>query len=210
LLALLPDERIVAGNYQIRPPKTSLGALSDALRTRSRLALDQLMDGAPLASLAECTPDSILNTTASACLPRSALDIVSSPAFRGARLLGPAALSMFKEALSSQIAVTAVYSDLLDLDQQIAGMNLRNGSDANTTELLSRQRTLQDQVVRLLAQAELQVKLQESKLQLARTQLLALERSRNDLQTKANMLQAQRILPVFSLAGILQLLQDRN
>jgi len=45
---------------------------------------------------------------------------------------------------------------------------------------------------------------------LARTQLLALERSRNDLQTKANTLQAQRILPVFSFAGILQLLQDRN
>jgi AraC-like DNA-binding protein len=210
LLALLPDERIVAGNYQIRPPRTSLGGLSEALRTRSRLALDQLINGAPLTSVAECTPDSLPNTGASACLPRSAVDVVTSPAFHGARLLGPAALSMFKDALSSQLAVTAVYSDLLELERQIARMNLRNDSDANTSEILSRQRSLQDQVTRLLAQADLQVKLQESKLRLARTQLVALERSRADLETKAAALQAQPDHFVFSLGSMLQLLQDRN
>ena len=211
LLALLPDERIVAGNYQVRPPKTSLGELSDTLRTRTRLALEKVIDGTPPETIGECPFDSILDSNGSACLPRSALAIVNSPAFRGARLLGPAALSMFKDALSGQIAVTAVYADLLDLGQLVAGMNLRNESGASTSEILSRQRALQDHVIRLLGQADLRVKLQEYKLQLARTQLLALERSRTDLQIQANALQQTQPNPsVFSVTSVLRLFQDRN
>src|SRR4029077_5813054 len=144
LLALLPDERIVAGNYQVRSPKTGLGALSNALRARSRLALDQLLDGVPLTNITECAADSILSAVGPVCLPRAAFGIANSPAFRGARLLAPAALSMFKDALASQIAVTAVYSDLLELAQAIAGMNLRIDSGASAAEILSRRRTLQE------------------------------------------------------------------
>jgi AraC-like DNA-binding protein len=211
LLGLLPDERIVAGNYQVRPPKTSLEALSDALRVRTRLALEKVINGTPPATIGECPSDLILDTNGSACLPRSAFAIVGSPAFRSVRLLGPAALSMFKDALSGQIAVTAIYSDLLDLGQLIAGMNLRNESDASASEILSRQRALQDNVIRLLGQADLRVKLQEYKLQLARTQLLALERSRTDLQTQANALQqAQANPPIFSVTSVLRLFQERN
>jgi hypothetical protein len=210
LLALLPDERIVGGNYQIRPPRTTLASFSDALQARSRLALDQMIDGAAPATIAECALDSILDPSGSACLPRSATTVVASPAFRGARLLGPEARSMFKEALSSQIAVTAVYSDLLDLTQQVSRMNLRTDSDASASEIQSRQRALQDQMMHLLGQADLQLKLQESKLKLARTQLLALERAQVDLRVAADELQAKQNGPAFSVSNVLRLFQDRN
>jgi len=210
LLALLPDERIVGGNYQVRPPKTTLVSFSDALQVRSRLALDHLIDGTALSTIAECTPDSMLDPSGPACLPRSATTVVGSPAFRGARLLRPEARSIFKEALSSQIAMTAVYSDLLDLAQQISRMNLRNDSDASANEILSRQRALQDQMMHMLSQADLQLKLQESKLKLARTQLLALERAQVGLHAAADELQSKQSAPIFSLGNVLRLFQDRN
>jgi hypothetical protein len=210
LLALLPDERIEAGHYQMRPPRVSLELMSSALQARARLALDQMMDGTPSAAVAECAPDLILDPSGPACLPLSASAIVTSPAFRGARLLGPAARSMFKDALSSQIAVAAVYSDLLDLAQQMARTNLRGDSDASAAEILSRKQELQDHVMRLLGQADLQVKLQESKLRLARTQLLALERAEANLRARAVALQPQGITPMFSAGSMLRLFQDRN
>jgi AraC-like DNA-binding protein len=210
LLAMLPDEQIVGGSYQVRPPQTTLGRLSDAIAARSRLALNRVIEGAPPDGIAECAADSILNPTGPVCLPRTALEVVQSPALRGARLLGPAALSMFKDALSNQIAITAVYADLLELGQQIAGMNLRFSSDASASEIRSRQRTLQDQVVRLLGEADLRFKLQQSKLQLARTQLVALERSRADLQAQSDALQTQRSLPGTGLITLLRLFQNPN
>jgi hypothetical protein len=210
LLALLPDERISAGNYQVRPPKLSLGTLANAMQIRSRLALDQVIEGAPLGNISECTPDSILSPTGSACLPRSGFEIVNSPAFRGARLLASPALSLFKDALSSQMAVTAVYSDLLELAQRFAEMNLRSDSDASATEVLSRQRVLQAQVARLLGQADLRFKVQQSKLQVARTQLLALERSRMDLQARTDALREVTNSPTFSMMSLLRLFQNRD
>jgi hypothetical protein len=172
--------------------------------------LDRVMTGAPPTKIEECGADSILSPTGPACLPKSAFEIVNSPAFRGARLLGPAALSIFKDALSGQIAVAAVYADLLELGQTIAEMNLRIGSDASAGEILSRQRTLEDQMRRLLSQADLRLKVQQSKLQLARTQLLALERSRADLQARTDALQGQSGSPGFSSIDVLRLFQDRN
>jgi AraC-like DNA-binding protein len=210
LLSLLPDERIAGGSYQMRPPKMSLGTLSDALQARSRLALNQMIDGAGPAVIAECVLDSILDPSGPACLPRSASTVVGSPAFRGARLLGPAARSIFKDALSGQIAVTAIYSDLLDLTQQVARMSLRGTSDASAGEVLSRQRVLQEQVARVLLQADLQMKLQESKLKSARTQLLALERAQSDLRAAGEALQVEERPPVFSIKDALRLFQDRN
>ena len=125
-------------------------------------------------------------------------------------MLGPAARSMFKDALSRQIAVTAVYSDLLDLAQRISRMNLHSTSDASAEEILSRQHTLQEQVTRLLFEADLRLKLQELELRSARTQLLALERGQAELKAAADALQVQQKMPTFSVSGLLRLFQDRN
>lgn len=210
LLAMLPDERIFGGNYQVHPPGITLVALSDALRARSRSALDQAVSGVPLTNIDECAADSILSPNGPACLPPFAFGFLNSPAFRGARMLSSASLSMFKDALAGQIAMTAIYSDLLDLGQQIATMNLRVGSDASASEILSRQRALKDHVARLLDEAELRFKLEQSKIQLARTQLLALERSSADLQMRADALQAQDKQPTLSVTALLQWFRDLN
>ena len=210
LLALLPDERVSGGSYQMRSPKTSIGTLLDALQARSRVALDKMIDDVPQAIIAECALDSIQDPSGPPCLPRSASAVVDSPAFRGARMLGPAARSMFKDALSRQIAVTAVYSDLLDLAQRISRMNLHSTSDASAEEILSRQHTLQEQVTRLLFEADLRLKLQELELRSARTQLLALERGQAELKAAADALQVQQKMPTFSVSGLLRLFQDRN
>jgi hypothetical protein len=210
LLALLPDERVSGGNYQMRPPQTSIGTLLDALQARSRLALDKMIDSVPQAIIAECTLDSIQDPSGPPCLPRSASAVVASPAFRGARVLGPAARSMFKDALSRHIAVTAVYSDLLDLAQRIARMNLHSTSDASAEEILSRRHALQERVTRLLFEADLRLKLHELELRSARTQLLALERGQAELKAAGDALQVQQKMPTFSVSSLLRLFQDRN
>jgi hypothetical protein len=62
----------------------------------------------------------------------------------------------------------------------------------------------------LLGQADLQLKLQESKLKLARTQLLALERAQAGLRVAADELQAKQNGPAFRVSSVLRLFQDRN
>lgn len=207
LIELLPDQRIAAGSLQTRPPRASLAAYSDSIKARARLALDQMIDaGQPNADV--CGADAVLHAPAAACLPESASAVVSSPAFRSARLLGPVARVMFKEALSDQIAVTAVYSDLLDLSRQIAASNLRSDSGAGAGEMMMRQRAIQDQIAHLRAQADLQVKLQDSKLRLARTQLLALQKVQADLKNAADGLQQAPPAGRFSINSLLRLFQS--
>jgi hypothetical protein len=209
LFGLLPDERIVGGNYQVRPPKASLHALSDSVRIRSRLALDQLLDGSHVA-VAECASDSIADTTGLACLPHTALGLVDSPSFRAARFLGPVARSMFKDALSGQIAVTALYADLLDLSQRIKHMNLRSDSGASADEMSSRRNTLRSEVKRLLEEADVLVALEEMKLRSTRTQMLAVERVQRDFQSESEAMvnHGEKTSP--ALLPLLRIFQDRN
>jgi hypothetical protein len=210
LLGLLPDQHIEGGHQQARPPQMSIGSLSQALRSQTLLALEDVLDGAQPSTVAECSADTIAETSGRGCLPPSASAIVRSPAFRGARLLGATARSMFVEALASQIAVVAVYSDLIDLSQQISQMGLRSDSQASAQDVFSRKRTMLQAVAGLLGQADLQVKLEESRLRLARTQLLALERAEVDLDTRGAALQAEQQLPALSGRGLLRLFEDRN
>jgi hypothetical protein len=210
LLAMLPDERIEAGHYQTRPPRTSLWSVSEALQTRTRTALDQLMKGASQVDVAECPPDPTSGNSVAPCLPAAGSTIVGSPAFRGARLLGPAAQSMFKDEMSRQIAAAAVYSDLLDFTLRVSQMNLRSDTDADAAEVQSRRNKLQSQVARLLDQANLEVKLQEIRSQAVRTQVLALEHAQMEMQGTADALKAEQEAPLFTAGGLLRLFQDRH
>jgi hypothetical protein len=210
LLGLLPDQRIKNGHFEIRAPLISLPLVSDALQSRSRLALDQLLDGAAPTDLSECPLDPTAADSTLACLPSAASALVSSPAFRGARLLGAAARSIFKEALSRQIAVVAVHSDLLNLTQQIAKMGLRSDSDADADEMQTRQSALDDQLAHLLSQARLQVELQEIKSQIARTQMLALQRAQDETRIAADALRAEESTSEFGERLLLRLFQNRD
>jgi hypothetical protein len=210
LLAMLPDERIAAGNLQTRPPRMTLTAVAGSVQARSRVALQQLIESSAPLIVPECALDSIFDSSVPACLPHSAALAVDSPAFRGARLLGPAARSLFEDALSGQIAVTAVYSELLDLAQQIAQMSLRSTSDATSEEILARRQSLHERVRQLFREADLLVKLQESRAKAARTQLLALERAQTDLRTASDGMQTQEKPGTLSIGVVLRLFQDHN
>ncbi len=208
LLALLPDERIQAGNYQARPARLAVTALADHWQTQARLALDRIDAGAEASSIPTCAPADIVAGSGSGCLPASASALVNSPAFRGTRLLAPDARALFKDALAGQIGVAAMYTDLLDLAQAISTVGLRGG-EGNAEEIVSRQQALQQQAVHLLGQADLRMKLEQSRMRLAQTQLLALERAQADLQTQAASVQAEQAGPPFALRNLLQAFADR-
>jgi hypothetical protein len=184
--------------------------VAGSVQARSRVALQQLIESSAPLIVPECALDSIFDSSVPACLPHSAALAVDSPAFRGARLLGPAARSLFEDALSGQIAVTAVYSELLDLAQQIAQMSLRSTSDATSEEILARRQSLHERVRQLFREADLLVKLQESRAKAARTQLLALERAQTDLRTASDGMQTQEKPGTLSIGVVLRLFQDHN
>ena len=177
LLGLLPDERIDAGSLQMRPPQLSVATMTEGLRQRTRAALDQVEAGADPSRIASCAGDDLGGTSGgdAACLPPSAAALVASPAFRGVRLLSAPSRELYKDALASQIATVAAYSNLLELQQQIARLDVKANSGADAQEAASRRRQLLDQASRVLGQADTQMKLQDAKLRVARTQLLALE-----------------------------------
>jgi len=103
-----------------------------------------------------------------------------------------------------------VYSDILELGQQLSTMSLRADGDATAEEVLSRQHSLQQETTRLLGQADLRVKLQESRAALARLQLLALQRAQADLRTQASNLNAEQRAPGFGLHDLLRVFLDRD
>jgi hypothetical protein len=212
LLALLPDERIDQGNYQIRPASMTFASMSERLRGQARAALDRVDAGADPASIPACSPDSLLGTAASgdACLPPDAAGLVTSRAFRGARLLGTAARTLFKDALSTQIAGAAMYSNVLELFQQVGRVDVRDGAGADAAHASARRRQLRAAVADLLVEAETQVKAQAARQQLVQSQMLALEQVESDLRARSKAAQAESQAPEFGMRDLLRLFADRD
>ncbi len=203
LLTLLPDERIVDGAYQYKAPRLTVAAMAELLRGQTRAALDRIDAGRSPSAIAPCGPARLLEPGGEACLPPSGAALVASPAYRGASLLSPPARELFKDTLARQIAISAVYANLLDLYQQAARMDARPGAGANADDTLARRRRLLEEFRQLLDEAELQVKAMQSRQQLARTQLLAIEQGRNDLDRDARSLAGDAARTSFSLRGLL-------
>lgn len=187
LLSLLPDERIDGGNYQMHPPQSTVAGMAQRLREQTRLALDRVDAGADPATLGVCDADALLGSSSGTdgCVPASAQALVSSSAFRGTRLLGAGARTLFKDALSSQIAIGAMYSNLLELFQQTARIDVRGGTNADASHADSRRRQMRETLGELLQEADAQVKAQSAKMEIVRLQMLALERVEADLESGA-------------------------
>ncbi len=207
LLALLPDERIDNGSYQFRPPLLTMAAMSQRLRDQTRRALDRIDTGRDPASIPACSAGAFLDGASApdGCVPASAAALVSSSAFRGARLLGGAARTLFKDALSSQIAIGALYSNLLELFQQTAHIDVRAGSGADAGQAEARRRQLRESIGDLLVEADAQVKAQAARMQVVRLQMLALEHVQTDLESRAQRQQDSGRLPQFGLRNILSI-----
>ena len=210
LLGLLPDERIDGGSYQMHPPQMTLASMALRLHDQARLALDQLEAGTPPSMIPACDAGAVLGTAAapSGCLPAAARTLVSSSAFRGSQLLGPAARSLFKDALSSQIAIGAMYAGLLELFQQTARMDVRPGSGADASHIDSRRRQMRESIADLLQEADTQVKAQSARAELVRLQMLALERVESDLEAGAQRSREAARPAQFGMRGLLQMFSD--
>lgn len=201
----MPDERIANGTYQIRPPQLTMAVMSQRLRDQARRALDRMDAGLDPAAVAVCDARALAAGSAApdGCLPASAAALVTSSAFRGTRLLGSAARNLFNDALSSQIAVGALYSNLLELFQQTAHIDVRSGGDAAHAEV--RRRQLRESIGDLLVEADAQVKAQAARMQLVRLQMLALEQVEARMDAHARRLQESLGTPDFGLRGLLTL-----
>ncbi len=212
LLALLPDERVDHGTYQMRPALITLTSMTGRLRSLSRTALDRIDAGAEPASIAVCSGQEMLSAPGSrdACLPSGAATLLASNVFRSSQLLGPASRTLFKDALSTQIAITSMYTKLLDLFQQAARIDVRPGSGADAAHAGARRHQLQEAISQLLAEADIQVKAQAAKAQLLRSQILALEQVEAALNARSSGLQGEARQPQFGMRDLLGFFTDRN
>lgn len=186
LLGLLPDQRIEQGTYQMRPPIQTLATLSARIQQQTQRALDQIDAGQKPASVPDCTSAmlSAPSNQPGGCLPLNARSLVTSPAFAASRQLTPAARAVFKDALASQVAVSSLYSSILDLYEQISRIDSNTDAAADAAHTVGRRQQLQHDVSQLAQQADLQVKAQEARASVVRSQLQALEELGQNLERK--------------------------
>lgn len=210
LFALLPDERIQGGRYQMRPPLTTVAAMSGRLKIQARAALDKLDQGADPATIAPCDAGRLLNSMQQpdGCLPVGTATLVTSSAFRSSRLLGLAARNLFKDALAAQIALASMYSNLLELYQQSAQIDVLAGTTADAAHAATRRSQLRAGIAELLGEADAQVKAQAARSELVRMQMLALEQVEANLDTGARRLQENARPPGFELRDLISAFAD--
>ena len=210
LLALLPDDRVVSGSYQMRPPQATLATMSDRLRARARAALDQVDAGGEAGNIPSCGPEAMLGDAVEgqACLPATAKALVTSGAFQGARLLAPTSRALFKDALSLQIAVSAMYSCVLDLFQQVSRIDVRGDANADAGYTRKRRRRLREAVADLLQEAETQLRAQETRAVIVRSQMLALEHVESRLESRSRAADSAAQYPQFGVRDLLRLFRD--
>ena len=205
LLSLLPDERIEGGSYQMRPPQSTVAGMSQRLHDQARLALDRLDAGAAAGTVSSCGAAALLGTATGGdgCLPAAAQALVNSSAFGATRLLGPAARTLFKDALAAQIAIAAMYSNLLELFQQTARIDVRAGSDAAHAD--SRRRQMREALAELLQEADAQGKAQSARMEVVRLQMTALERVESDLEAAARRNREAARVTQFGMSRVMQM-----
>lgn len=212
LLALLPDERIQDGAYQMQPPKLTAALMADNLRVQTRIALDRLDSGTKASDIALCGADNFLGNggNTEGCLPSGTAALVTSNAFRSSRLLSGASRTLFKEALSLQMAISSMYSSLLELFQQTGRIDVRPDSGADAAYAAAKRKQLRESIAELLLEVDAQVKAQAAKAQLVRMQMLALEQVTSDINASADRNQDGSRSPQFGVRDLLQFFAGHN
>lgn len=180
LLPLLSDERITSEGVQVRAPVMSLTQLKGNIEDRSHNALIQILDGKNPNQIGKCTGDDYEKapTTASeACIPDAASGLVRGQAFLMARQLSATEQEMYVSALSEQIAAVTVQSTIIALRQSLLNMTPRDGSPIPAGELATRRARIMSEIVRLENDSVQLAKIADQRAQIARTQLLAMQRA---------------------------------
>jgi hypothetical protein len=207
LMGLMPDQRIASNSLQLRAPESTVAIMTDRIRIQARTALERIDQGADPTQIATCSGSALNGTSASVegCLPPGTVSLLATPAFRSASLLGNASRELFKDALASQIAIGAMYANLIELKQQIDRMDVRNGAIADANHAQSRRRNLHAAFNELLQEAESQVKAQEARNEIVRSQILALEKVQSTLNTRAGEIRSDAAKPQFAIRDLVHL-----
>lgn len=185
LLGLLPDTRTSADGVQTRPPVISIAGAKSNLEDRATHAINAIIDGASPNDIPDCAPEAIAIASsgpADRCLPAAAGALVRSPAFLGARVLPSSEQALYVAALSQQVATVDVRARVMELRQHIARLSPKPSSAASAEDVGGRREALLREVDRLEADARALEDLAAAKSQLARTQILAMQRAGARLQ----------------------------
>lgn len=180
LLPLLSDEKITSSGVQVRAPEMSLTQLKGNIEDRSHNALIQILDGKSPNQIVRCTGDDYEKPPASAseaCIPDAASGLVRGQAFLAARQLNATEQEMYVSALSEQIAALTVQSTIIALRQSLLNMTPKNGASVPAGELATRRARITGEIVRLENDAAQLAKIADQRAQLARTQLLTMQRA---------------------------------
>ena len=181
LLALLPDERIANGAFQIRSPRLTVASMANRYRTLSRAALERIDSGARPSQIPACDSNALLAATAdpAGCLPADAFATVSSGAFQSVRLL--------------------------DLYEQTDRIDAKPGIAADASEIRARQTRLHAAIGNLIDEANVLTKAQEARAGLARAQIGALDAVRAQTAARADALGNVRSEPQFGMRDLMPL-----
>lgn len=187
LLNLLPDEQITDSGMKMRPANMTTMQLYSNIEGRAQLAVKAVLNGVDPATIPECKDDDLNGkaSTSNGCLPGTAANMVNSPTFLAARLLSPAAAELYTSAMSSQIATTALYSNIYELKQQVSQMDVKENSGTPASEVIRRRDVLLKSIDGLEREAEGLRRVQDSRIRLAKTQIMTLQKAQEELSARA-------------------------
>lgn len=196
LLGLLADEQITAQGLQTRAPQRSLTQVKGHIEDHARNALNRILDGVSPDELDTCRGEHFALPPASpsqACIPAAASALVRGQAFLAARSLNAAEQDMYASALSEQMSAVAVQSAVIALRQALTNLGPKAGSTVSAGELAARRARIQAELARLENDAAQLTRVADQRAQIARSQLLAMQRASE--QTAARRDAAERSLP---------------
>lgn len=187
LLPLLGDEKITSDGVQVRAPEMSLTQLKGNIEDRSHNAMIQILDGKNPNTIGTCKGEDFSKAPTSpteACIPDAAGSLVRGQAFMSARQLNSTEQEMYVSALSEQIAAVTVQSTIIALRNSLLNMAPKNGAKISAGELATRRARIIDEISRLENDAAQLAKIADQRAQLARTQLLAMQRAGEQMEVR--------------------------
>jgi hypothetical protein len=180
LLGLLPDSKTTSSGVQARPPVATVSSAQGNVTDWAANALIAILNGTDPNTIPDC-PAQVVNqpvaSVADQCIPVSASAIVRSPAFMSARLLTEAEQKLYVAALSEQVGAVELRARLVLLRQELSRMTPKPDTQASADDVGARRDAVLKEVQKLESDAQALEAVTSAKAQMARTQILAMQRA---------------------------------
>jgi hypothetical protein len=180
LLGLLPDSKTTSSGVQARPPVATVSSAQGNVADWVANALLAILNGTDPNTIADCAAQVVNQPVSGAsdqCIPASAGAMVRSPAFLSARLLTEAEQKLYVAALSEQVGAVELRARLVLLRQELARMTPKPDTQASADDVGARRDAVLKEVQKLESDAQALEAVTAAKAQLARTQILAMQRA---------------------------------